>query len=89
MSSHVPRYVFLDAALLGDNFKAIFAVRVTRHRQQFVTFRHSFILPDDTERHIQKPDVAFHSGFLAVGLYPQMARQMKSVNFPLSDYTYL
>ena len=66
----MPRYVFLNAALFCNNFDSVLAIRVAWNGKQFVTFCHSFILLNDAERYIQKPDIAFHSGFLTVGLYP-------------------
>ena len=70
LSSLVPRYVFLDAASLRYDFKAVLAVIVTRNGQEFSVGRHIAVLFDDMLGDIQQSDIGFDTRFLTVGVQP-------------------
>ena len=72
MSSHVPRYVFLDTASLRYGLNAVFAVIVTRNGQEPSVGCHITVLFDDMLGNVQQSDVRFDTRFLTLGVQPQM-----------------
>ena len=70
MSSHVPRYVFLDTAPLCYDLNAVLAVGIARYRQQFSILGHALVFLDDMLRNVQQSDICFDTRFLTVGVQP-------------------